>query len=107
VLSEAGYEVSTDYREGMKSVLTFTPDGVILGANPPQLDCCDLLSEISAPSVLRTYACWWSLRADPVSALGGWILVLMTYSVATSTKGDPKQVMEELARCHLIRRLVT
>src|SRR5262245_63155226 len=46
VLSEAGYEVSTDYREGMKSVLTLNPDAVILGANPPQLDCCDLLSEI-------------------------------------------------------------
>jgi DNA-binding response OmpR family regulator len=46
VLSEAGYEVSTDYRKGMKSVLAFDPDAVILGANPPQLDCCDLLSEI-------------------------------------------------------------
>ena len=46
VLSDAGYQVSTDYREGMKSVLGFNPDAVILGANPPQLDCCDLLSEI-------------------------------------------------------------
>src|SRR5262252_9022156 len=46
VLSDAGYEVSTDYQEGMKSVLTFNPDAVILGASPPQLDCCDLLSEI-------------------------------------------------------------
>jgi serine protease Do len=46
VLSDAGYEVSTDYREGMRSVLTFNPGAVILGANPPQLDCCDLLSEI-------------------------------------------------------------
>src|SRR5499425_3600321 len=46
VLSDAGYEVSTDYREGMRSVLTFNPDVVILGANPPELDCCDLLSEI-------------------------------------------------------------
>jgi len=46
VLSDAGYEVSTDYREGMKAVLAFAPDAVILGANPPQLDCCDLLSEI-------------------------------------------------------------
>src|ERR1700719_1781096 len=45
-LSDAGYEVSTDYREGMKSVLKFGPDAVVLGANPPQLDCCDLLSEI-------------------------------------------------------------
>jgi serine protease Do len=46
VLRDAGYEVSTDYREGMQAVLAFHPDAVILGANPPQLDCCDLLSEI-------------------------------------------------------------
>src|SRR5437667_12477245 len=46
VLSGARYEVSTDYREGMKAVLTFDPDAVVLGADPPQLDCCDLLSEI-------------------------------------------------------------
>jgi DNA-binding response OmpR family regulator len=45
-LSGAGYEVSTDYREGMKAVLGFNPDAVVLGADPPQLDCCDLLSEI-------------------------------------------------------------
>ena len=46
VLSDAGYEVSTDYRDGMKSILAFHPDAVVLGANPPQLDCCDLLSQI-------------------------------------------------------------
>src|SRR5580704_5466626 len=46
VLTDAGYEVSTDCGEGMKSVLAFGPDVVILGADPPQLDCCDLLSEI-------------------------------------------------------------
>src|ERR1700748_2048816 len=45
-LGDAGYEVSTDYRGGMKAVLSFQPDLVILGADPPQLDCCDLLSEI-------------------------------------------------------------
>ena len=48
VLGDAGYKVSTDYREGMKAVLTFEPDLVILGADLPQLDCCDLLSEIKA-----------------------------------------------------------
>jgi DNA-binding response OmpR family regulator/S1-C subfamily serine protease len=48
VLGDAGYRVSTDYREGMKAVLAFEPDLVILGADPPQLDCCDLLSEIKA-----------------------------------------------------------
>src|ERR1700732_4267008 len=46
VLSGAGYELSTDYREGMKAVLAFGPDAVVLGADPPQLDCFDLLSEI-------------------------------------------------------------
>jgi DNA-binding response OmpR family regulator len=45
-LSDAGYEVSTDYRDGMKAVLAFDPDAVVLGADPPQLDCCDLLSEL-------------------------------------------------------------
>ena len=45
-LSDAGYEVSTDYHEGIKSVIALKPDVVILGADPPQLDCCDLLSEI-------------------------------------------------------------
>jgi DNA-binding response OmpR family regulator/S1-C subfamily serine protease len=46
VLSDAGYDVSTDYSAGMKTVLAFNPDAVVLGADPPQLDCCDLLSEI-------------------------------------------------------------
>src|SRR5215469_7806864 len=46
VLRDAGYEVSTDYHDGMKSVLAFNPDAVILGADPPRLNCCDLLSEI-------------------------------------------------------------
>jgi DNA-binding response OmpR family regulator len=31
VLSDAGYEVSTDYRDGMKAVLAFNPDAVVLG----------------------------------------------------------------------------
>jgi DNA-binding response OmpR family regulator/S1-C subfamily serine protease len=46
VLNEAGFEVSTDYIGGMKAVLAFDPDVVVLGADPPKLDCCDLLSEI-------------------------------------------------------------
>src|SRR5271165_2507700 len=47
-LSEAGYEVSTDSREAMKAVLAFDPDAVILSADPSQLNCCDLLSEIKS-----------------------------------------------------------
>jgi serine protease Do len=45
-LRDAGYEVSTDYHDGMESVLGYNPDALVLGADPPQLDCCDLLSEI-------------------------------------------------------------
>jgi DNA-binding response OmpR family regulator/S1-C subfamily serine protease len=45
-LSDAGYQVSTNYGEGMKTILAFDPDTVVLGADPPQLDCCDLLSQI-------------------------------------------------------------
>ena len=52
-LTAAGYEVSTNYREGMKAVLAFNPDAVVLGADPPQLDCCDLLSEIKASESTR------------------------------------------------------
>ena len=53
VLGHAGYEVSTDYREGMKAVLAFDPDAIVLGADPPQLDCCDLLSEIKGSETTR------------------------------------------------------
>jgi DNA-binding response OmpR family regulator len=53
VLSDAGYEVSTDYEQGIKAVLAFNPDGVIMGADPPRLDCCDLLSEIKGSEHTR------------------------------------------------------
>ena len=53
VLTDSGYEVSTDYRGGMRAVLVFEPDLVILGADPPQLDCCDLLSEIKGSKGTR------------------------------------------------------
>lgn len=37
----------------MNSVLAFSPDAVILGADPPQLDCCDLLAEIKGTDLTR------------------------------------------------------
>ncbi len=52
-LGRAGYDVSTDYRDGMKSVLAFAPDIVVLGADPPELDCCDLLAEIKGAEHTR------------------------------------------------------
>jgi serine protease Do len=53
ILKDAGYEVSTDYSDGMKAVLAFDPDLVILGADPPDLACCDLLSEIKGSKRTR------------------------------------------------------
>src|SRR5580658_10254775 len=53
VLRDAGYEVSTDCQAGMKTVVAFNPDTVVLGADPPQLDCCDLLSEIKGSEQTR------------------------------------------------------
>jgi DNA-binding response OmpR family regulator/S1-C subfamily serine protease len=53
LLRDSAYDVSTDYSGGMKAVLAFEPDLVILGADPPQLDCCDLLSEIKASNHTR------------------------------------------------------
>lgn len=47
-LRDAGYVVSSDSQQDMKAVLAFEPDAVILSADPPQLDCCGLLSEIKA-----------------------------------------------------------
>ena len=45
----------------MKSVLAFNPDAVILGADPPRLNCCGLLSEIKGSQYLiqrnREYPC--------------------------------------------------
>src|SRR5260221_8876781 len=37
----------------MKAVLAFDPDVGVLGADPPQLDCCDLLSEIKGSEHTR------------------------------------------------------
>ena len=53
VLRDAGYAVSSDYQQGMKAVIAFDPDAVVLGADPPQLDCCDLLSEIKGSEQTR------------------------------------------------------
>lgn len=52
MLSEAGYDVST-YQEDMKAVVAFDPDAVVLGADPPQIDCCDLLSQIKGSENTR------------------------------------------------------
>ena len=46
VLRDAGYEVSTDCEGGMRTVLAFGPDAVLLGADALRLDGCHLVSQI-------------------------------------------------------------
>jgi DNA-binding response OmpR family regulator len=53
VLRDAGYVVSDDCRDAMRSLLAFNPDLVVMGADPPRLDCCDLLSEIKGSEQTR------------------------------------------------------
>src|SRR5947208_14994214 len=71
VLRGAGYEVSTDYREGMKAVLAFDPDAVVLGADPPQLDCCDLVSEIKSSERIHTIRFVMLSPGEPAERTGG------------------------------------
>jgi serine protease Do len=53
VLSDAGYEVSTDQQGSIKAVLAFDPDAVLLAADLPRLDACDLVSEIKGSEHTR------------------------------------------------------
>ena len=52
-LNDAGYEVSTDYREGMKFVLKFNPDAVVFGADRPNWIVAIFSPKSKDPSALR------------------------------------------------------
>lgn len=54
VLTDAGYEVSAEFAVTPKTVLNLSPDVIVLGGNPPQLDCCDLLADIKALEQTRS-----------------------------------------------------
>ncbi|HJZ96414.1 MAG TPA: hypothetical protein VKE70_07895, partial [Candidatus Solibacter sp.] len=46
ILTDAGYQVSAEFAVTLKMVLASMPDVIVLGASPPQLDCCDLLADV-------------------------------------------------------------
>ena len=52
-LTDAGYQVSATASATLKTVLQSGADVIVLGANPPQLDCCDLLADIKASEPAR------------------------------------------------------
>ncbi len=53
LLADAGYQVSAEYAATLKTVLASLPDVIVLGANPPQLDCCDLLADVKRSEQAR------------------------------------------------------
>jgi len=53
ILSDAGYQVSSQIAATLKMVLASMPDVIILGASPPDLDCCDLLSDVKRSEQAR------------------------------------------------------
>lgn len=53
ILTAAGYQVSAELAVTLKTVLESLPDVIVLGANPPQLDCCDLLADVKRSEQAR------------------------------------------------------
>src|SRR5579859_5512467 len=53
ILTDAGYQVSAEFAVALKTVLTFMPDVIVLRANPPDLDCCDLLADVKRSEQAR------------------------------------------------------
>jgi DNA-binding response OmpR family regulator len=53
ILTDAGYQVTAEFAVVLKTVLASLPDVIVLGANPPQLDCCDLLADVKRSEQAR------------------------------------------------------
>jgi S1-C subfamily serine protease/DNA-binding NarL/FixJ family response regulator len=53
ILTAAGYQVNAEPAATLKTVLESAPDVIVMGANPPQLDCCDLLGDVKGSEQAR------------------------------------------------------
>ena len=53
ILTDAGYQVSSEFAVTLKTVLASMPDVIVMGASPPQLDCCDLLADVKRSEQAR------------------------------------------------------
>lgn len=53
ILADAGYQVSAQSTATLKTVLESMPDVIVMGADPPQLDCCDLLAAVKGSEQAR------------------------------------------------------
>jgi len=46
ILTDAGYQVFSEFAGSLKTVLTKLPDVIVLGGNPPDFDCCDFVADL-------------------------------------------------------------
>ena len=46
ILTDAGFQVFAEPTATLKNIVESMPDIIVLGANPPQLDCCDLVADV-------------------------------------------------------------
>lgn len=53
ILTDAGYQVSAEFAAILKTVLASMPDVIVMGASPPDLDCCDLLADVKRSEQAR------------------------------------------------------
>jgi CheY-like chemotaxis protein len=53
ILTDAGFQVFAEPAAALKHIVESMPDVIVLGANPPQLDCCDLLADVKGSERTR------------------------------------------------------
>ena len=53
MLADAGCQVSAESPASLKTVLESMPDVILLGGNPPELDCCDILADVKGSEQAR------------------------------------------------------
>ena len=53
ILTDAGYQVFTEPAATLKNIAESMPDVIVMGANPPQMDCCDLLADVKGSEQTR------------------------------------------------------
>jgi S1-C subfamily serine protease/CheY-like chemotaxis protein len=53
ILTDAGFLVFAEPVATLKNIVESMPDVIVLGANPPQLDCCDLLADVKGSEQTR------------------------------------------------------
>jgi DNA-binding response OmpR family regulator/S1-C subfamily serine protease len=53
ILADAGFQVFAEPAAATKNVVESMPDVIVMGGNPPQFDCCDLLADVKGSEQTR------------------------------------------------------